>query len=256
MARTVTDVALMLSAIAGPDDRCPIALGEPGETFAGAVNGGSVAGLRIAWSRNLGGLPIESAVTDVLDAHRGVFDGLGCRVIDAEPDFTGAEEAFTTWRAWMFEALLGPHLDAHREQLGPNVILNIEEGRALTGHDLSCAERARTRLYHRIRGFMNDYDFLAAPVTQVCPFPVTEDYPRRVAGVEMHTYLDWIKSCYYVSVTGLPSISVPCGFTAQGLPVGLQIVGRHHDELGVLRLAHAFERETEYWRRHPEPVTP
>ena len=250
MARTVADVALMLSTIAGPDDRCPIALDEPGETFAGQLDS-SVAGLRIAWSRNLGGLPIEPAVTEVIEAHRDVFSDLGCEVVDAEPDFTGAEEAFTVWRAWMFAALLGRHLDAHRDQLGAHIIWNIEVGLALTGQDLASAEQARTRLYHRIRRFMDGYDFLLAPVAQVCPFPVAEAYPRSVAGVEMKTYLDWIKVCYYVSAVGLPCISVPSGFTEHGLPVGLQIIGRRHDDLGVLRLAHAFERETEYWRRHP-----
>jgi amidase len=250
MGRTVSDVALMLSAIAGPDDRSPISLSDPGETF-GIPLDPAVNGTRIAWSRRLGELPVEPAVTAVLDGHQHVFRDLGCTVIETEPDFTGAQQAFETLRAWMFAARFGPLLDEHRSQLGDNVVWNTEQGLALTGSDLAQAEFARTRLFERIRVFMSDYDFLVAPVVQTTPFPVSCDHPTSVAGVPMHTYIDWMKSCYYISVVGLPCISVPSGFTPDGLPVGMQIIGRQHDDLGVLRLAHAFEHETEYWRHHP-----
>jgi amidase len=250
MGRTVEDVALMLSAIAGPDDRSPISLSEPGTTFAGPLER-DFSGTRIAWSRDLGGLPVEAEVTGVLDAHRGVFAGIGCAVEDSEPDFTGADEAFKVQRAWIFELLLGQQLDEHRELLGASVIWNVEQGRGLSGHDLGVAERTRTEIYHRIREYMADYEFIVAPATQVLPFPYEQDYPTEIAGVEMLTYVDWMKSCYFVSLIGLPAISVPCGFTDGGLPVGVQIIGRHQDDLGVLQLAHAFERETQHWRRHP-----
>lgn len=181
---------------------------------------------------------------------------LGCEVLDAEPDFDGAERTFLTWRAWSFEARLGAHLDAHPELLGENVAWNIEQGRALTGRDLALAEQAHGALYHRIREFMREYEFVLAPVAQVPPFAFTTDHPLRIAGVEMTTYIDWMKSCWFISAVGLPAISVPCGFTPEGLPVGLQIVGRHRDDLGVLQIAHAFELATQHWRRQPTIAAP
>lgn len=250
MGRTVADVALMLSTIAGPDDRSPISLTDPGRRFAGPLQR-NLRGVRVAWSRTIGGLPVEPAVTRVLESQRGVLSDVGCEVHDAEPDLTGAERAFMTWRAWGFEARLGALLDAHPELVGTNVAWNIEQGRALTGRDLAAAERAHGDLYHRMREFMGEHEFLLAPVVQVPPFQYTTDHPLTVAGVAMDTYIDWMRSCWLISAVGLPAISVPCGFTPEGLPVGLQIVGRHRDDLGVLQLAYAFEQATQHWRRHP-----
>ncbi len=253
MGRTVADVALMLSAIAGPDDRSPISLTDPGERFASPPQR-DWHGVRVAWSRTLGGLPIEPEVTDTLAPARDALVGLGLDIVDAEPDFTGAREAFTTWRAWSFEAQLGELVRGSPELVGAKVTWNVEQGRALTGRDLARAERAHAAVYHRTREFMEGFELLLAPVAQVVPFPYELDYPRSVAGVEMETYLDWMQSCWRVSTAGLPAISVPGGFTAAGLPVGLQMVGRPRDELSVLSLALAFERETGHWRRRPPLV--
>jgi amidase len=134
------------------------------------------------------------------------------------------------------------------------VVWNIEEGRRLTGSQVGRAERLRAELYHRVRVFMETYEFLVLPVAQVPPFDVKERYVTQINGEEMGTYIDWMRSCYYVTVTGLPAISVPCGFTPEGLPVGVQIVGRHRDDFGVLQLAHAFEGATNFWKRHPPTV--
>jgi amidase len=131
------------------------------------------------------------------------------------------------------------------------VIWNIEQGVGLSGADVGRAERKRTELYHRVRTFMEGYDFLAAPVSQVPPFDVKRRYVTEINGMEMETYIDWMKSCYYVTVTRLPAISVPCGFTPEGLPVGIQIVGRPGDDLGVLQLAYAFEQATGFGKRRP-----
>lgn len=250
MARTAGDVALMLSAMAGPDDRSPIALEEPGERFAGPLER-DFRGARIAWSRDLGGLPVDPAVTAVLDAHRDVFADLGCDVSDGEPDLTDADMVFKTWRAWIFELILGEQLDRNRDQLNEDVIWNTEQGRQLTGPQLGAAERAHGALYHRVRAFMEDHEFLLAPVVQLPPFDVTLPYPTEIAGERMETYIDWMKSCYFISAVGLPAASVPCGFTQDGLPIGLQIIGRHRDDLGVLQLAHAFEQATQYHLRRP-----
>lgn len=253
MARTVSDAALMLGAISGPDPRSPVSLSEPGTVFAHPPER-DFTGVRVAWSRNLGGLPVDPSVTAVLDERRGDFDSLGCIVDDADPDFTGADEAFKTWRAWYYELAFGDLLDDNRGKLKSTVVSEIEAGRRLGGPELGEAERRRTELYHRMRAFMERYEFLILPVTQVPPFDVEQRYVTEIDGVELETYIDWMRSCYYVTATGLPAISVPCGFTPEGLPVGVQIVGRYRDDLGVLQLARAFEAATGFGSRRPPIV--
>ena len=250
MARTVADTALLLSAIAGPDTRSPICIPESGSPFARPLER-DFRGVRLAWSRDLGGLPLDPRVTAAIEAQRPVFAGLGCEIRDAEPDFSGADESFKALRAFGAELGLGALLDRARDRLKDTAVWNIEQGRALSGPDLGRAVRLRTALYHRVREFMQDYDFLILPVSQVPPFDVKERWVAQIGATEMETYIDWMKSCYYVTVTGLPAISVPCGFTPEGLPIGVQIVGRHLDDLGVLQLAHAFELETGFWQSRP-----
>jgi amidase len=250
MARTVEDLALAMRAVAGPDDRSPIALPESGDLFAGPL-ARDFTGVHVAWSRRLGDLPVDPAVTAVLERQRPVLEELGCVVEDREPDFAGADVCFETWRAWIFEALLGEQLDARPEMLGRSVRWNTEEGRHLTGPQLAAAERLHGELYERLRRFLVRDEFLAAPVVQVLPFAAECEYPREIEGVPMKSYIDWMKSCWYISTVGLPAISVPAGFTEEGLPIGLQIVGRHRDDVGVLQLAHAFEQRTKHWRHRP-----
>jgi amidase len=253
MARTVRDAALMLSAVAGPDPRSPISIREPGSVFARPLKR-DFRGVRIAWSADLGGLPVDGRVTTALERQRPVFEALGCSVEEDDPDFAGADESFKVWRAWRFELAFGGLLDEHRDRLKETVVQEIERGRLLSGPELGRAERERTELYHRLRRFMERYEFLVLPVAQVPPFDVTERYVTEIDGVQMDSYIDWMKSCYYITATGLPAASAPCGFTPGGLPVGIQIVGRHQDDLGVLQLAHAFEQATGFWRRMPPVV--
>lgn len=257
MARTVTDAALMLSTIAGPDPRMPISLTAPGEIFRRPLER-DFKGVRIAWSRDLGGLPVDPRVTAVIDGHRHVFESLGCVTEDGEPDFRDADEIFKVFRAWLLELTYGELLDTpgYREQMKETAIWNIEEGRKLTGPQIGKAERMRTALYHRVREFMDTHEFLVLPVNQVPAFDVKQRYIEQIDGQEMATYIDWMKSCYYISVTGHPAISVPGGFTPEGLPVGVQIVGRHQDDWGVLQLAWAFEQATGYWRQKPPIAEP
>ena len=250
MARTVEDTALLLSAIAGPDARSPIAIAEPGSLFLRPLER-DFNGVRIAWSRDLGELPVDPRVTEVIDGERHIFESIGCGVEDVDPDFNDADEIFQVWRAWRFEVMLGKLLENNRDEMKDSVIWNIELGMELTGPQIGEAERKRTELYHRLREFMNTYEFLVLPVSQVPPFDIKQRYITEINGVKMDTYIDWMKSCYYISVIGLPAISVPCGFTPEGLPVGVQIVGRHQDDFGVLQLAYAFEKATGYWKRRP-----
>lgn len=253
MARTVEDAALMLSAIAGPDDRSPISITQPGSLFAQSLER-DFNGAKIAWSQDFGELPVDPAVTNAIDSQRSVFETLGCEIADAAPDFSDADETFKAWRAWKFEHRFRPLLKSHRDQIKDTIIWNAESGAALTGPELSTIESKRTRLYHRVREFMETHEFLILPVSQVPPFDVTVPYISEINGEQLDTYIDWMKSCYYISAIGLPAISVPCGFTPDGLPVGVQIVGRHQDDLGVLQLAYAFQQATETWKRRP-PVT-
>lgn len=251
MARSVADAALLLSVIAGPDPRSPIALETPGAAFAGPLDR-DLTGLRVAWSPDLGGaVPVDRAVTAVLEPAAAVFAALGCEVEEACPDFTGGDEVFRTLRAWQFELALGALLEADRSAFKASLAGNIEAGRALTGRDLARAEILHAALFHRIREFFERYDVLLLPVSQVVPFDVRLEYPTEVGGVPMRDYLEWMRSAYLVSATGCPAISVPAGFTPEGLPVGLQIVGRHRADLEVLQVGHAFEQATRHAERRP-----
>ncbi|RFS83173.1 amidase [Actinomadura spongiicola] len=251
MGREVADAALLLSVLAGPDPRSPIALETPGHVFAGPLDR-DVAGLRIAWSPDLGGkVPVDPAVAGVLAPAVMTFEDLGCTVDEACPDLSGADEVFRTLRAWQWDTTHGPLLDERRADIKTSLAENIEAGRVLTGADLGRAETLHTALFHRVRKFFERYDALLLPVSQVPPFDAEIEYPDEVAGQPMPDYLEWMRSCFLVSATGSPALSVPAGFTGAGLPVGLQIVGPHHADLSVLRIGHAFEQATRHGTRRP-----
>src|SRR5262249_11890210 len=254
MARAVRDVALLLSLMAGPDDRAPISINEPGSTFSRPLQR-DFKGARIAWSRDLGLYPVEPAVNEVCDRARSVFAELGCMVDDGQPDFSGADEVFQTLRAWLFAQNKGDDFKLHRPLMKDTVVWNVEEGLKLSGADVARAEAKRTQLYHRVREFMERYEFLVLPVSQVAPFPVEVEWVREINGVKMETYIDWMATCYAITLTGLPAVSVPCGFTTGGLPIGLQIVGRHRRDFDALQLAFAFEQATHYGDIRPALAT-
>src|SRR5258705_1637013 len=249
IGRTVEDTAFLLTAMAGPDPRSPVSIAEPGSLFDRPLKR-SFKKVRVAWSRDLGGLPVDPRVTAVLESQRKIFRELGCAVEEAEPDLSPATEAFHTLRALGFLDRL-PLYKKHRDKLKDTVIWNIEEGLALTGEKIARGNELRTQVFQRMRTFLEKYDFLLCPVNQVVPFPVEEPYPTEIAGVKLDNYIDWMKSCYWITTTSHPAISVPAGFTPEGLPVGLQIVGRYRDDFGVLQLAHAFEQATQHWQRRP-----
>jgi len=254
MARTVSDVALMLSVIAGPDPRSPIALEAPGSTFDIDL-ARDLTGLRLAWSPDLGGqFPVESEILDVLSGALGEFEAAGAHLEPATPNMSGADEVFRTLRAWQFELAHANLLIRNRDQVKASLAGNIAHGQALSGPDLGRAEVLHTTLFHRVREFFDRYDALLLPVTQVSPFPIGQEYPTQIAGIAQADYLDWMRSAYLISATGSPALSVPGGFTAAGLPVGLQIVGPHRADLLVLQLGHAFEQATGYGRRRPPLV--
>jgi amidase len=250
MARSVDDLALLLSVMAGPDARDALSLPEPGAAFREVPERG-LAGVRVAWSERLGRYPVERAVTEVCNAARSVFTTLGCDVVDGEPDLDGVDELFQTLRAESYAAALRGDLERARAQLKATVVWNIEQGSKLTSADLERAARVRAGLDARVTAFFATHEFLVLPTVQVLPFTVETEWPRAIAGVAMHTYVDWMATCYAISCLGSPAISVPAGFSREGLPVGLQIVGGRGQDLAVLGLARAFERATQFARRHP-----
>jgi amidase len=249
IGRTVEDTAFLLSAMAGPDRRAPASIAEPGAIFNRPLKR-SFRKTRVAWSRDLGGLPMDPRVTAVLESQKQTFEELGCIVEDAEPDLSAATEAFHTLRALGFLDRLAL-LRQHRQKLKDTVIWNIEQGLKLTGEQIARAQELRTQVFHRMRTFLERYEFLICPVNQVPPFPLDEEYPTEIAGVKLDNYIDWMKSCYWITTTSHPAISAPAGFTPEGLPVGIQIVGRYRDDFGVLQLAHALEQATGIWKRRP-----
>jgi amidase len=252
IGRTVEDAAFLLGAMAGPDPRAPLSIAEPGSQFFRPLKR-SFKEARVAWSRNLGGLPMDPRVTGVLEEQRKVFKSLGCIIEEAEPDFSGATECFETMRAVSFLQNYGALVKTRPNQVKDSVRWNVAQGLKLGSEQIAKADGLRSALFHRMREFLERYDFLLCPVNQVVPFPAEQEYPTLIDGVTMENYLDWMKSCYYITVTSHPAISVPAGFTgdATPLPVGLQIVGRYRDDFGVLQLAHAFEQATQVWKRRP-----
>jgi len=250
MARTAADVALLLSAMAGPDPRAPLSQRAAALDLAPPLDA-DLRGRRVAWSPALNGLPVDPAVMAVLEPAVAGLAALGLDVTADEPDLAGADTVFETWRAFGFALSLGELYDSDGDRMKATVRWNVERGRALTVADLTTATRLHAGLHERALAFFDRYDYLACPVTQVEPFPVEVEYPAEVAGVAMRGYLEWMRVCSRISVTGCPAISIPAGLTAGGLPVGLQLVARPFAERSLLELAHAVDAQAGYSRRVP-----
>ncbi len=250
LARNVPDLALLLSAMAGPDPRCAISITEPGSRFAGNLER-NFKGVRVAWFKDMGGIPFDPRVLSAVNAQRQVFESLGCIVEEAEPDWAGALESYDTLRAWGYASSQAENIRLHRDLVKDTIQWEAARGSKLTGADIAHAHTLRSKAWDNMRIFQQKYEYFVAPTSQLPPFDVTMPYPTEVAGVKMHTYIEWMKSCMMISALENPSISMPCGFTPEGLPVGLQIVGRHRDEWSVLQLAQAFEQATPSLRRRP-----
>ena len=253
MARTVGDTALMLSVIAGQDDCSPISFPVETEKFLSAVKRPRIKGLKVAWSPDLKVSPVDQEVHKLVAAAARKFAELGCEVEPAELDFTGVQQIIHVTRAARMVALHGEKLEKWRDQLNPNLAWNIEQGFPLTAREIGEAEKGRTALYHRVRDFFGKYDLLLTPTVALPPFPQEMIYPKEINGQPMKNYQEWLYLTYAITMTGLPAISIPCGFTSEGLPVGLQIVGRRLAETTVLKAAAAYEAITP-WKDKRPPV--
>ena len=253
MARSVADVALLLSAMAGPDSTSPLSIAEDGARFQRPL-GRDFKGVRVAWWRDLGGIPFEPDIRGIVNASRGVFENLGCTVEDAEPDFTGVDQAFPALRYAANHPQYSAFVRQRPEWVKDTIKYEVAQAERMTAADIGRALARQSLMYAQSRQFFERYDYFVLPVTQVSPFDVNVPYPTQIAGTPMTTYIDWMRSCWYVTFMANPAMSVPAGFTAEGLPVGIQIVGRHEDEWSVLQMAYAFEQATHVGDRRPPIV--
>ena len=241
LARSVDDLALLLSVMCGSD-------------FTQEALKGCATGTRVAWAPDLGGLPVDPRVRGVIDAQRSIFEALGCQVEDAYPDFTGVDEFFMTIRQARSWRTLGPLLASCRDAIKPEAVWEIESGAGVTDAQLAGAQAEHAAFLERMRRFYERFDFLVCVVNQVPPFDASGDWPHDVAGVKMDNYISWMKSAYWISATYGPAISIPAGFTDDGLPIGIQIAGLRGNDAGVLRLARAFEQATRVGERRPDDL--
>ena len=242
MARSVDDLALQMQALAGPDPRIPISLPERGESFADVITQppADPTGLRVAWTPDLG-LPTDRAVRDALAFVPDRLSELGCDIVDDAPDLSDAGEVFQVLRAWHFELSVGELYDRVPEQLKDSVRWNVQFGRSLTLTDHARAAAGHADVVERSRRFFERYDVLALPAVQVVPFPVETEWPTEIDGTAMPTYVDWMRSCSDISLTGCPAMSMPAAFTPDGLPVGVQFVGPPRNDIELMRFAKAWE---------------
>ncbi len=256
LSRTVGDAALMLSAMAGPDDRAPLSYEVDTSQFVRAVKTPSIKGWRIAWTPDLHGLiPVDEEVAQVCHDAVRVLRGLGARVTATCPDFSEVTDIVRGTRAVTMVALHADKLPGWRERMQRDLVQDIEQGLTLTATEIARSEVLRSILWHRVRAFMATRDLLVLPTVAVPPFPVEKPYPTEIDGKPLESYFQWFYLTYGITLTGLPAISVPCGFTRSGLPVGIQIVGRRRQEAAVLRAAAALEAAAPWDHCIPPVVT-
>jgi len=245
MARTVLDLALLLDVQAGWDPRAPLSLAREAP-FAEGLGDFATAGIRIGWLGDLDGhLAMEPGILDVCRAGLARLERLGCAVEPLPLGFAPARiwEAWLVWRAWLVNARISPFLrdPANRTLVKPEALWEHDQGVHLTATDVMAASRERTVFYEHVLGLFERFDVLALPTAQVWPFPVEERWPKAIAGRSMDTYHRWMEVVVIATFAGLPCISVPVGFDARGLPMGMQLIGRPRGDRDVLRLARAYE---------------
>jgi len=254
IARTIPDTALFLDAMSGPDGRSPVALPKETPPFLQTVQNPEAKNLKIAWSDNLNLMPVDPVVLKETRKAIEVFRGLGCDVMEDCPDFSGARETALILRGVRFVAIYGEQYKndpEFRRWVNPLVTGNIEDGLKLTVQDIAWAHRQRSEIWVKVKAFFDKYDLLLTPTAPIPPFAAEVKFPTEIAGKPMENYLDWLMLTYAITMTGHPAISVPCGGTENGLPIGVQIVGRHHGEAALLRAAAAYEQAAPWADKRP-----
>lgn len=258
MGRTVGDVALLMSVGCGPVPTSPTSIPEPGSVFdlpeftLEGLYQPSLAGVRVGFAPDFNGLiDIESEVRTVIESQYGVFESLGAHMSDASPDLSDADEVFSVQRAYDFAANWGEIVRTQREKVKESVIWNTEKGFGLTVDELVSKDAARVRMLQKLQTFFADHDVLVTTMSQVLPFDASIEYPTEINGKPMGDYLEWMRAATLISPTGCPAVSVPAGFSASGLPIGIQIVAAPGKDVELLKVAHAFEAATGHHARRP-----
>jgi amidase len=250
LARTVRDAALLLSVFAGPDERDPQSLPVTGDDFARAAEGG-VRGLRVAWSPDLGYAAVDAEVRRITEGAAKTIAGLGCTMEEAHPGFDDPKQLFIDLTAPYRAAAMEPHVEKWRDQMDPAIISRLDSASAMSAVDFEKAQHRRTALWQILARFFERHDLLVTPTTSVPAFPLGRSFPEAIAGKKLELPIEWFPFTYPFNITGHPAISVPAGWTAEGLPVGLQIVGRRFADATVLRAAAAFEAAAPWAERRP-----
>ncbi len=252
IARTVADVALMFSAMVGPDARDPLALPHTGEDWAHVAEGASVRGLRVAWTPDLGGAAaVDPEIVSVCQGAVRTFSEMGCAVGSDSPEIGDILEPFLALNAAVRLATIGRHFDRWREQMDPILVRRLELGRSLRPEQIGEAEVARSAYHQRLRRFFERYDLLLLPTTAIAATPLADPMPREIAGRPVGQHVEMLVLTLAFNFSAYPAISVPCGWTRSGLPVGLQIVGGWRQDALVLRAAAAFEAAAPWTNRRP-----
>lgn len=258
MGRTVRDTAMLLSTIAGSDQRAPLSVAQDPAIFTEPLEQ-DLRGTKIGWVGDFDGyLPTEDGMLELCATSFATFTGIGCTV---EPVRTAlpverAWRTFLLWRHWMQGTKLADlHADPEtREQLKPEAAFEVEGYRSLTASDIAAALEGRNRWHDAVSALFDEYDFLLAPTAQVFPFDVELRWPDRIAGHPMDTYHRWMETAAPWTLSGHPVINLPVGFGPPGLPAGVQLIGRHHDELSLLRVAHSYEQASDWVHRVLPPA--
>jgi amidase len=255
IGRTVSDVALLLSVMAGHDAGSPLSIGQDSSAFLEPLKR-DFQGTRVAWCGDFKGyLAIEPGILELCQDALKVLARIGCKVEEAQlevpPEKTWA--AFVTLRHWLTAGDLAHFYNdrAQREQLKPEAQWEIEDGLRLSAMDVYRASVNRSAVYQAANRLFEEYDYLVLPTSQVFPFAVDIHWPQEINGRKMDTYHRWMEICFFASLIGSPVINVPVGFNQRGLPMGMQIIGRHRSDLAVLQLAYAYEQATEWVSKHP-----
>ena len=241
MARDVPDLALMLDAMAALTPHDPLSRPIPSGGFQAALAAARPP-RRVGFSANLGLRRVDPEVAAICAAAARRLAETGCAVEEATPDFSGAIDCFQVLRALLFADVRGNLLPGERHRLNPDIAWNIEKGQALGAAEIIAAMQARHALFHRVARFFDDHDLLVCPTVAVPPFPVEQRFPTEIAGEALTTYIDWMFLTFVITLTGCPAISLPCGLTADGMPVGLQLVGRPHGDAALLGMAALLEQ--------------
>ncbi len=246
MARTVSDLAMLLSTQAGYDARAPLSIAGDGPCFAANLQA-NMTGQRVGWLGNLNGyLPMEDGILSVCESALKVLEVTGCRVDTAQLGMK-PEAVWDAWLVWR-KALAGPsagafsHLPNWRDQVKPEAQWEYDQSLDLTGNQLMRASATRTNFYQSMRKMFESFDVLAIPVAQTWPFDVKERWPQAINDTAMDTYHRWMEVVIYATFAGLPAISIPAGFNAQGLPMGLQLIGKPQGDFELLQVAYAYEQ--------------